>query len=173
MRVVSCVFALAVSLMIAGNLLAADEKTAPEGRHGHRPMMGPGDVIPDQMLKGLKLTDEQKAKVEALRKEYGPKLKEGWDKMQGVLTADQKKAREEAVKTARAAGKSRSEVWREAQAAVKLTDEQKAGMEKVRKDGQALRKEVHEKVMALLTPEQKEQLKKEMKQHRGHRAESN
>ena len=28
MRVVSTVFALAVSLMIAGNLLAADEKTA-------------------------------------------------------------------------------------------------------------------------------------------------
>ena len=43
-----------------------------------RPMMGQGDVFPEQMLKGLNLTDDQKAKVEALKKEYGPKLKEGW-----------------------------------------------------------------------------------------------
>ena len=68
MRVVSTVFALAVSLMIAGNLLAADEPTAPEGRHGHRrPMMGQGDVFPAAMLKGLNLTDDQKAKVKALK----------------------------------------------------------------------------------------------------------
>ena len=36
-----------------------------------------------------------------------------------------------------------------------------------------LRKEVREKVMALLTPEQQEQLQKEMKHRRGRRAEGN
>ena len=98
MRVVSTVFALAVSLMIGGNLLAADEKTAPEGGRHHHSMMGQWNAFPDQMLKGLNLTDDQKAKVEALKKEYAPKLKEAAD---SVLTADQKKARDDAVKAAK------------------------------------------------------------------------
>ena len=54
---------------------------------------------------------------------------------------------------------------------MKLTDEQKAKMEEA--ELRLLTKEVREKVMALLTPEQKEQLKKEMKHRRGARAEGN
>jgi Spy/CpxP family protein refolding chaperone len=176
MRVFSTVLALAVSLMTAGNLLAADEKTAPKDRSSHHPMMGQGDLFPGEMLKGLNLTDDQKAKLAELKKEYGPKIKEGWEKADGVLTADQKTARREAMKVARAAGKPRSEAWKEARTAMKLTDDQKAKMEQAQKDAQALHKEVHEKVMALLTPDQKEQLQKEykeMKHRRGHRAEGN
>ena len=36
MRVVSAMLALAVSLVLVGNLLAADEKKAPEGKHRAR-----------------------------------------------------------------------------------------------------------------------------------------
>jgi Spy/CpxP family protein refolding chaperone len=172
MRTVSTVLALAVSLMIVGNLSAADEKKGPEGRHPRGPAMERGDLFPAEMLiKGLNLTDDQKAKFEALKKEYGPKLKESWQKADSVLTADQKKAREEAVKAAKAADKKGPEVWKDAHAAVKLTDEQKAKMAEIQKEGQALRKEVHEKVMALLTPEQQEQLKKAREHRREHRSE--
>jgi Spy/CpxP family protein refolding chaperone len=169
--VVSSLLALAVSLLFAGNLLAADEKAPQEGRHSHRPMMEMGDLFQGHMLKSLNLTDDQKAKVEALKKEYEPKFKEGRERTESILTADQKKAREEAVKTAKAAGKKGPEVWRDAHSAMKLTDDQKAKMADARKANQALRKEAREKLMTVLTPEQKEQIQKEMKSRREHRPE--
>ena len=49
-----------------------------------------------------------------------------------VLTADQKKARDDAVKAAKDAGKKGPEVLRAARAAVKLTDDQKAKMKEDR-----------------------------------------
>jgi Spy/CpxP family protein refolding chaperone len=155
MRVVSMVLAVAVSLMMIGKVSAADDQKGPEGTRPHRPMIGQWD-----MLKGLDLTADQKAKLEELKKEYGPKFKEARQKADSILTEDQKKARSEARKAAQAAGKKGPEVWKDAQAAMKLTDEQKAKLAEARKTGAALGKEVHEKVMALLTPEQKEQLKK-------------
>jgi Spy/CpxP family protein refolding chaperone len=109
--------------------------------------------LPWDVLKGLNLTDDQKAKVKELRKEYGPKFKAAAD---SVLTADQKEAREDAVKAAKAEGKKGPEVGKAAMEAVKLTDDQKAKMKEVMKP---LHKEVHEKLMAILTPEQQEQLK--------------
>ena len=104
------------------------------------------------MVKGLNLTDQQKTQYEALKKEYAPKVKEATQTLENVLTPEQKKARQEAVKAAKAAGKSRKEVWKEAQAAVKLTDQQKAKLAEARKAGEALRKEIRGKVMAILTP---------------------
>jgi Spy/CpxP family protein refolding chaperone len=160
MRVVSAVFALAVSLIMVGNLLAADEKPTREGNRPHRPAMERGDLFGGEMLKGLNLTDDQKAKVDDLKKEYGPKLKEAWEKTDAILTADQKKAREEAVEAARASGKRGPEVMKAAQEAMKLSDEQKTKLDAARKDTQALRKAAYEKLMSLLTPEQKETLKK-------------
>ena len=35
-------------------------------------MMGQGDVFPEQMLKGLNLTDDQKAKVEGVEEGVRP-----------------------------------------------------------------------------------------------------
>jgi Spy/CpxP family protein refolding chaperone len=170
MRVVTTVLTLAVSLVIVGNLLAAEEKGRSEGRRPHRPMMGQEDILPAPFLKGLNLTDDQKAKLDTLKKEYAPKFKEGWEKMQSVLTADQKKARDEAVKAAEASGKTGRDAFRAAHDAVKLTDEQKAKMDQVRKDNQAVRKEARDKAMAILTPEQQDQLKKEMKERRERRS---
>ncbi len=109
MRVVSAVLALAMSLTIIGGVLADEGKKGPEGKHPQGPMWGPMD-----MFKDLNLTDEQKAKVEALKTEYGPKFKEQWTKMGD------------------------------------------------------LHKEMKGKVDAILTPEQKEQLKKSFEGKWGH-----
>jgi Spy/CpxP family protein refolding chaperone len=148
MRIVASVLALAVALTIVGRLSAADDKACPTTKPHHHAMGTPWDV-----LKGLNLTDDQKAKVKELRKEYGPKFKAAAD---SVLTADQREAREDAVKAAKAEGKKGPEVGKAAMEAVKLTDDQKAKMKEVMKP---LHKEVHEKLMAILTSEQKEQLK--------------
>jgi Spy/CpxP family protein refolding chaperone len=126
-------------------------KIATHKHHGHGPW---------GMLKGLNLTDEQKAKVKELRKEYQPKFKEAAG---SVLTTDQKKARDDAIKAAKDAGKKGPEVFKAARAAVKLTDEQKAKMKEVIKP---LRKEFREKVKAILTPEQQEQLKAKIAKHK-------
>jgi Spy/CpxP family protein refolding chaperone len=162
MRVVSTMLALAVSLVIVGNLLAADEK---EGKHARRQPTGQGDLFPAAMLKSLNLTDDQKAKVKEVMSEYGPKLKEA---RESILTADQKKARDDAAKAAKDAGKKPAEVFRAAMTAVTLTDDQKA---KMKETVAPLRKEAIEKVTALLTPEQQEQLQKARKERRGHGAE--
>ncbi len=146
MRVVSVVLALAVSLVFIGTLSAADQK-GPTAKAEHQ---GNG---PWGMFKGLNLTDAQKAKVEELRKGYEPKFKAALD---SVLTADQKKARDAAVKAAKDAGKKGPRVFEAARAAVKLTDAQKAKMKEAVKP---LAKEFREKVKAILTPAQQEQLK--------------
>ena len=161
MKTVSAVLTLAVSLMLVGNLLAADEKKPREHRGGPgRGMMMPG---PFDVLKGLNLTDEQKAKVDELKKSVEPKLKDAMKKYNGSLTDDQKKAREEAMKAAREAKKRPS--MKDIEAAMKLTDEQKANKAEI----EAVMKDAREKIMAILTPEQKDQLKKKMEGRRGDR----
>ena len=150
LKAVSTVLALAVSLVVVGGL-SAQERTRPEGRRGGQSML---DRI--EKVKGLTLTDDQKAKLAELKKEYAPKLKEAVAKLEGVLTAEQKKAREEATKAAKAAGKSGREVRAAAMEAVKLTDEQKTKMADARKAMGDLNKEIGEKVTKLLTPEQQE-----------------
>jgi Spy/CpxP family protein refolding chaperone len=143
---VSILLAVAVSLMGVGKAWAAKEKKA----HDH------GNPLFSAVEK-LNLTDEQKAKVADLKKEYGPKLKEAHDQMDSILTPEQKKDRDEALKAAKAEKKRLSP--KELGEVMKLTDEQKAKMAEAGKANHALYKEVRDKVMEILTPEQKDQLK--------------
>ncbi len=161
MRRAVSVFVAVTVLLLAGRALAAEEKKAPEGR---RPAIPGMDVL--ERLKGAGLSEDQKAKVEELKKEYEPKFKELWQKRDSVLTDEQKKARSEAAKAARAAGKRGLDLRKEAREAMKLTDEQKAELEKVDKAARELGKEFREKVMNVLTAEQKEKLKKQWQERR-------
>ena len=114
---------------------------------------------PKRVTAGLTLTAEQKAKMDELCKDLGPKLMTIMKKMD-TLTPEQKKAQAEAMKAARDAGKKGKEAADAVAAALKLTDEQKAKQAEMRKEMAPLEKELREKVMAVLTSEQKEQLKK-------------
>ena len=109
--------------------------------------------------KGIELTADQKTKVDALNKEFGPKLAECRKKAAGIITADQKKARTEAVKKAKADGKKGKEVQAVANAAVAITDDQKAQQAETKKAMGALNKEIRTQFAALLTDEQKAKLK--------------
>ena len=149
MRVASILLALAVSLAFIGKLSAADQ-TAPTAKPQHH------EDGPWGAFKDLNLTDAQKAKVRELGKEYGPKFKAAAD---SVLTADQKKVRDSALKAAKDAGKKGPEVLQAVGAAMKLTDAQKA---KMKAAVEPVAKAFRERMKAILTPAQQEQLKAKM-----------
>jgi Spy/CpxP family protein refolding chaperone len=164
-KAVTTALVLGMSLAFVADLSAAKK----ERRHNGPPGGQPNFSRIDMMLRGLTLTEEQKTKVAELKKVYDPKLKENRTKFEGLMTDEQKKASREAMDKAKADGKKGKDIWEAGQAAAKFTPEQKAKLDEARKASQVLEKELHEKVVSILTPEQKEQLKKareEMKKKR-------
>ena len=63
------------------------------------------------------------------------------------------------MKTARDAGKKGKDVWDAAEAAMKLSDEQKTKLSDARKEMGDLYKEFDKKFRAFLTPEQQDKLR--------------
>jgi len=108
----------------------------------------------------LDLTDGEMAKIGDIRKEFRPKIEQALKQLQGLLSDDQKKAREEALK----AGKKRREVLQ----ALNLTGDQKDKVQAVCKDVATLVREEMEQIRDVLSAEQKEKLqdlKDERKEH--------
>src|SRR5262249_18861206 len=101
-------------------------------------------------LKELELTEDEVTKIGDIRKEYRPKIVKTMEGLQGLLSDDQRKAREEALK----AGKTRKEVLE----SLKLTDDQKEKVVAAAKDVAALCREEMEKIQDILTAGQKEKL---------------
>lgn len=108
-------------------------------------------------------TEEQKAKIEAMNKEYAPKFRALAKKGSDALTAEQRSARREAMQKGKEAGKKGKELQSQVEAAMKLTDAQKEQLAKVKEETMKLRQEMEGKVVALLTPEQKAELPKKGK----------
>ena len=152
MRVASGVLALVVSLLTAGSLTAADNEKCQGDK------APPSWSPPLPFLNGLNLTADQKTRLDALRKEYQPKLKDS-KLLENILTAQQKTARRQAAEAAKAAGKTPKEIHQAAEAAVTLTADQKAKLAEAKKEMAPIYQEFHAKIMAILTPEQREQLK--------------
>jgi Spy/CpxP family protein refolding chaperone len=152
MRAVSTALALVVSLAIVSTLRAADAMERQASKHPPRPQ---NFGLP---LDQLNLTDDQKAKVDELQKEYGPQLRELEEKMAASLTDEQRQARQEAEQAARAADKLPKEIREAVESATKATAEQEAKFAELRKEMAPLQREIREKILALLTPEQKAKL---------------
>jgi Spy/CpxP family protein refolding chaperone len=113
---------------------------------------GRGERLAERMahLRALDLTDAERTKIAAIRKEFRPKVVKVMKGLEGLLTADQKEARAEGLK----AGKKRRQVI----ASLKLTDEQKGKVEAVGKEVCTLVHEELEKIRDVLTETQKEKL---------------
>jgi Spy/CpxP family protein refolding chaperone len=101
-------------------------------------------------LKELDLTEGEADQVAQVRREFRPKIEKALEGLRGILTEQQRKAREEALK----AGKSRREVF----AALNLTDDQKQKVEAVCRDVRTLVREELEKVRDVLSEEQRQKL---------------
>jgi Spy/CpxP family protein refolding chaperone len=161
MRILSSALAMCLVVLAVGNLMADDPappNTTPSKRG---PRMGMG---PLEFIQGLDLTDDQKAKLSSLREEYRPKFKETSEKMAALYTPEQKQALKDALKSLRGSGKDPQEIRKAIEEAVKPTPEQQTKMAEIRKEIEGVQKELREKVMALLTPEQKEMVEKKIKE---------
>lgn len=102
----------------------------------------------------VKLTDEQKTKLQTLRKEKGEelatKLGEIQTKLRGVYTQEQIDAQRKATAEARNAGKNAREAREAADAAIELSEKQKAEISKLRKEQQELQTTARRAVIAIL-----------------------
>jgi Spy/CpxP family protein refolding chaperone len=101
-------------------------------------------------LKELDLTLDEVAKIQEIRKEFRPKIVKGMQALAGMLSDEQKQAREQGLK----AGKKRAEVL----ASLNLTADQKEKVAAVCKDVGVVVREELEKIKDLLTDEQQAKL---------------
>jgi Spy/CpxP family protein refolding chaperone len=111
-------------------------------------------------LKDLHLTEDEMAKVQDVRSEYRPKIEKAMEGLKGILTDQQRTAREEALK----AGKSRREIL----ASLNLTDDQKEKCAATCKEVHAAVKDELEKMRDVLTPGQRAQLPELKEERREH-----
>jgi Spy/CpxP family protein refolding chaperone len=108
----------------------------------------------------LDLTGNEISQIASIRKEYRPKIEESLTELEGLLTPDQKKARQDALQ----AGKQ-GRVVREA---LKLTNEAKEKVQAVGKKVGTWCREEMERIRDVLSSGQKKQLqevKEETKEH--------
>ena len=101
-------------------------------------------------LEVLDLTDDEVAKIREIHKDFRAKIEKALRELQGLLTDDQNKARQEALRAA----KRRREVLE----ALKLTDEQKQKVQAIGKEVATLARERMEKLMEVYSAGQKEEL---------------
>jgi Spy/CpxP family protein refolding chaperone len=101
-------------------------------------------------LEELDLTGAEMAQVAEIHQEYRPRIVKAMEGLRGILTDEQRKAREAALK----AGKKRREVI----ASLNLTGEQKEKVEAAAKEVATLVREKVEKIRDVLTEGQKEKL---------------
>jgi len=99
-----------------------------------------------------------KEKVVKIIDEHAGKLKELAAKVEDGLTAEQKAARNAAVKAAQDAGRKGKAAQEEGVAAMKLTDEQKKKMDEAQKALDAARGEMNKAIAAIVSDEQAQAL---------------
>ena len=152
MRTVCTALALALLTIVASPVFAqgAKKPAAPKNTVAYYKTI-------DKTLQPVSLTDDEQTKLDALKKDYEKKFEDAYAKT-NVRTPEQKKAAADASKAAKDAGKTRQEITKAGNAAVTLTDEQKAQRKEANKALRTLQKEFKDKVLALLTDDQKKGL---------------
>ena len=147
---------LFVVAAVALSLSAADKESKKEERKKKRQGQAAERLF--QLPASIELTAEQQEKVDKLKNEYTPKLAEAQKKINAIVTADQRKAQQEAVKEARQSGKKNREAEEAGMAALKLSGEDRPKYEEARREMQQLQNQARAEIRALLTPEQQAEL---------------
>ena len=140
------VLVLAVVAVILANFANAQEEKKKKGRGQGR---GGAGSDPFDLPRSITLSEEQKKKLDDLKKEHEPRLQAALKKAQ--LTDEQRTAQREARQKARDDGKRGREAQEAVEAALNLTADQKEGRAEIRK--------IREAVEGLLTDDQKAQLR--------------
>jgi predicted Holliday junction resolvase-like endonuclease len=108
-----------------------------------------------QLPKDVTLTAEQQTKLDALKKEQGPKVAELQKKLDEILTDEQRQARKDAAAKSKEEKVKGKQAQERLAAALKLTDEQKPKWDAAQKEMQALQGKIREQLAGFLTDEQK------------------
>ena len=134
---------------------------AQEGQKKKKRDAGPPPAIRQLLRKteGLDLTAEQSTKLKEVVAQYTPKFRELNQKSNGLLTDEQKKARNEANAKNKADGKTGKEAAAAVAAALALTPEQQKTQAELQASTKELSRKLNQDVQALLTAEQKAKLK--------------
>ena len=164
MKTVRIVLVLAVALVIAAPVIAQERKKRKPGANKltgtSMVMMRMGRL--HKALEELDLTAEQKEKLGKIREEAGPKLGKIFEKIKDILTEEQNTAAQEAAKKAQEAGKEGRAFFAAVEGAVKLTDDQKKKMTKIDEEILPLHRAAVKRIIGILTPEQRENVRKKM-----------
>ncbi len=113
-----------------------------------------------QLLSKIELNEEQKAQVADVDKQFAEKFTAIRKAMSEILTDEQKETQRNMTKAAKEAGKKPAEGRKEVEAALKLTDEQKAKRKETQANMKKLQVEVLTALKKVLTAEQQEKLPK-------------
>lgn len=111
-------------------------------------------------------TEKQKGELEKIQKKYGEQLETARVAVANALTEEQKKARIEAGAKARVAGKTGKDLVDAINNAAKITPDQQKKLMAAQQDLAKVSQEMNKEMMALLTPEQREELKKKAEELR-------
>jgi len=107
----------------------------------------------DQWLEGVSLTEEEKQKDEALRKEYGPTFTALQQQMNEIFTEEQLKIRKEIAAKGKAEGKKPQEIAKLQAEAVELKPDQKEKLAKIQSERRELQQKLAKALLEVLTPE--------------------
>ncbi len=149
MRAIRFTILVVACVLFANSVVAAQQE-------GDQPRRN-NDRVLDNLFRlppGAKLTDEQKEKLDALRKEKGPervaKLAELQKKMLAIYTQEQRDARQQAFRAARDAGKDAREAQKAGNDAVELSKEQQVELDKARREQQGILLATRKDINAIL-----------------------
>lgn len=144
---------LSAGLMVAVAVSAmeADGAQKEKGKKRAGGQNHPAFAIP----KEITLTADQQAKLDAIKKENGPKLAELTQRLDAGITDEQKAARKAAMAQAKADGKKGKAAQEAVNAALNLTDEQKKKRAEIQPEMAKLQASIKEQIHGILTDDQK------------------
>lgn len=137
-----------LAIQVAERKSTKKTRTRPEKTGNDPKPSGRTVQIPDD------LSEEQRAKVDSLTKEYASRIAELQKKLDNILTAEQKEARRAGQKKALAEGLKGVKLRTAADAAAGMTDKQKKQIDDLRKAISELSRERQATLQAILSEQQ-------------------
>ena len=120
-----------------------------------------------QMPPEIKLDDAQRAGLKAVQDELGNEVVALEEKKEKLLTPERIAAREKVMQAVREGSMDRQAAAAALESAMALTDAEKAELMSAEASLQDLRQKIQDRVLALLTPEQRQELEKKFGVGRG------
>lgn len=154
MALVLCIVAAVTGPMAAQEKVKGEKGKGKSKKAGENPLLVQAFQLPPE----IELNDEQKAKVDELKKKYGQKLAEAAKKQNSILTEEQKAKRKTAAQEIKQSGKRGKEAQEALDEAMGLSEIQKTQMKESQDEIAKLTQEVRKDVYAVLTDEQKTKL---------------